>query len=110
MRIGIVGAGGRMGQMLVREVLGTEGVELVGAIDVPESPAHGHDAGLLARGRPCGVPIQDDPVPLFADADAVLELHRAGGDRALRRAGGAGQDGARESARPGWRAISSRRS
>jgi len=74
MRIGIVGAGGRMGQMLVREVLGTEGVELVGAIDVPESPAHGHDAGLLARGRPCGVPIQDDPVPLFADADAVLDF------------------------------------
>lgn len=74
MRIGIVGAGGRMGQMLVREVLGTEGVTLVGAIDLPDSPARGHDAGLLASGTPCGVSIHDDPVPLFADADAVLDF------------------------------------
>jgi 4-hydroxy-tetrahydrodipicolinate reductase len=74
MRIGIVGAGGRMGQQLIREVLATDGIDLVGAVDRPDSPAHGMDAGLVACGEPCGVPIHDDPVSLFADAEAVLDF------------------------------------
>jgi len=80
MRIGVVGAGGRMGRMLVREVLtGTgpdAGLELVGAVDRPDSGAQGVDAGLLSTGEPCGVLVHDDPVSLFADAEAVLDFTR----------------------------------
>ena len=74
MRIGIVGADGRMGQTLVRTVVGAEGCELIGAISKHDSPAQGMDAGMLAGLPPCGVRIGEDPVPLFADADAVIDF------------------------------------
>ena len=74
MRIGIVGADGRMGQTLLRTVIGAEGCELIGAISKHDSPAQGMDAGMLAGLEPCGVRIGEDPVPLFADADAVIDF------------------------------------
>ena len=74
MRIGIVGANGRMGRMLVREVIGAPDCELIGAISQHDSPAEGVDAGMLAGLDPCGVRIGEDPVPLFADADAVIDF------------------------------------
>ncbi len=74
MRIGIVGADGRMGQTLVRAVVAAEGCELIGAISQHDSPAQGMDAGMLAGLDPCGVRIGEDPVPLFADADAVIDF------------------------------------
>lgn len=74
MRIGIVGADGRMGRMLLREVIGDETCELIGAISQHDSPAEGVDAGMLAGLDPCGVRIGEDPVPLFADADAVIDF------------------------------------
>ena len=40
-RIGIVGAGGRMGRMLIEATLKGEGVALGAAFDVPGSPAMG---------------------------------------------------------------------
>ncbi len=74
MRIGIVGADGRMGQTLVRAVVAAEGCELIGAISKHDSPAEGMDAGMVAGLDPCGVRIGEDPVPLFADADAVIDF------------------------------------
>lgn len=74
MRIGIVGADGRMGQMLLREVIGSDSCELIGAISQHDSPSEGVDAGMLAGLDPCGVRIGEDPVPLFADADAVIDF------------------------------------
>src|SRR5512135_1064275 len=74
MKLGVVGCTGRMGRVLLREILAAEGVELVGAIDRPGTPTLGQDAGLLAGTGPAGVMVGDDPVPLFADADAVLDF------------------------------------
>ena len=74
MRIGIVGADGRMGKTLLRTVIGAEACELIGAISVHDSPAQGMDAGMLAGLKPCGVRVGEDPVPLFADADAVIDF------------------------------------
>lgn len=77
-RIGITGAAGRMGRMLIQTVLdATDGsVALHGAVGNEGSAAIGQDAGLLA-GRPaCGVIVSDDPVPLFATADAVIDFTR----------------------------------
>jgi len=51
-------------------------VALHGAVEHEGSAAIGQDAGLLA-GRPaCGVTVSDDPVPLFATADAVIDFTR----------------------------------
>ncbi|MFE0758782.1 4-hydroxy-tetrahydrodipicolinate reductase [Inquilinus sp. NPDC058860] len=77
-RIGITGAAGRMGRMLIRTVLDAAdgSVVLHGAVVSEGSAAIGQDAGLLA-GRPaCGVAVSDDPVQLFATADAVIDFTR----------------------------------
>ncbi len=77
MRLGVVGAGGRMGRMIIRQLAeeAATGVTLVGAVDRPEAPGLGLDAALMAGcGQPIGVRVGDDPVPLFADADAVIDF------------------------------------
>ena len=45
MKIAVVGAAGRMGQMLVRRIAATEGMSLAGASESPNSNAIGRDAG-----------------------------------------------------------------
>jgi 4-hydroxy-tetrahydrodipicolinate reductase len=78
MKIGVVGCAGRMGRMLVRQILAaareTGACELAGAAAREGSPAIGKDAGLLAGVDPCNVRVTEDPVPLFADADAVIDF------------------------------------
>ena len=46
-RVGIVGAGGRMGRMLLEVALKDEGIALGGAFDVPGSPAIGQTVEQL---------------------------------------------------------------
>lgn len=74
MRLVVVGAEGRMGRMLVRAVAATEGCELSGAIEREGSSALGQDAGTLAGIKPLGVPVTDDPLPVFAAAEGVLDF------------------------------------
>ena len=70
----IVGAGGRMGQTLIRTVDAMEGVRIVGAVERAGSPHLGKDAGELAGIGALGMPISDDPLPVFARADGVLDF------------------------------------
>jgi 4-hydroxy-tetrahydrodipicolinate reductase len=73
-KIGIVGCNGRMGQMLVREVLDTEGVALAGGTERPGSAAVGRDLGeLIGRGRN-GLCVGADAKTLFESADAVIDF------------------------------------
>ena len=44
-RVAVAGAGGRMGRALVEAVVAHPGLVLAAALDVPGSPALGHDAG-----------------------------------------------------------------
>lgn len=74
MKIGIVGGGGRMGQMLIRQVARTEGATLAGVTDRDGSPVLGQDAGLLAGLGPLGVAVTADPAALFAASDAVIDF------------------------------------
>lgn len=74
MKFGVVGSSGRMGRLLIAQILKTPEAELVGAAGQAGSPAIGHDAGLFAGVDPCGVRVTDDALPLFADADAVLDF------------------------------------
>lgn len=74
MRLVVVGAAGRMGRMLIKAVAEAEGCALVGAVERAGSPALGHDAGTLAGLGDLGVPVTDDPLPLFARADGVLDF------------------------------------
>jgi len=70
----IVGAAGRMGRTLIRTVEETEGVRVVGAIEREGSPFLGQDAGVVAGLPALGVAITDDPLPVFAAAQGVLDF------------------------------------
>lgn len=78
MKIAIAGASGRMGRMLIQQVLDTEGVTLSGALDVPGAAAVGQDAGLFL-GRDTGVAISDDAQSVIAQADCLIDFTRPEG-------------------------------
>lgn len=71
----VVGCAGRMGRMLVQAVLDADGVMLSGATERPGHDWIGQDLGeALGLGRPMGLIVSDDPLPLFAGAQAVLDF------------------------------------
>ncbi len=74
MALVVVGAGGRMGQALIRAIAETPGVRLSGAVEREGSPLLGRDAGELAGTGAGGVAISDDPLPVFARAGGVLDF------------------------------------
>ncbi len=74
LRIGIVGAGGRMGRMLVHVVAETEGCVLAGASEALGSENLGKDAGTLAGIEAAGVTITDDTAAMFEGMDAVIDF------------------------------------
>ena len=70
----ITGASGRMGQMLIREVLESERCTLVGALERPGHDWVGQDVGQAMGGAAVGVPVTDDPLEVFAKAQAVIDF------------------------------------
>jgi 4-hydroxy-tetrahydrodipicolinate reductase len=74
MRLVVVGAAGRMGRMLVKAIAEAEGCRVVGAVEREGSPALGQDAGTLSGLGPLGIAVTDDPLPVFAAADGVLDF------------------------------------
>lgn len=74
LNVAIVGAGGRMGQMLVREVTMSQHCRVSGATDREGAPHLGTDAGELAGVKALGVHITDDPAPVIARAQAVIDF------------------------------------
>lgn len=65
----ITGATGRMGQEVVRAVLGANDMELVGAVAADH---HGQDIGEVVGVRPVGLPVLDELTPALAAQPEVL--------------------------------------
>jgi len=63
----VAGASGRMGQTLIRAVAETDGFVLVGAFEAKGKAGIGKDLGN-------GIVVSDDPLPLLAKADALLDF------------------------------------
>lgn len=78
MKIAIAGASGRMGRMLIETVLAADDAELVGALDRPDSPAIGHDAGAFL-GQNTGVKITGDIDAALRDAEFLIDFTRPEG-------------------------------
>jgi 4-hydroxy-tetrahydrodipicolinate reductase len=76
--VAVAGAGGRMGRMLIEAVLASTDCRLVGALDVPGSPALGQDAGAFA-GRDTGVAITSDVRAGLGDAQVLIDFTRPEG-------------------------------
>jgi 4-hydroxy-tetrahydrodipicolinate reductase len=72
--IGVLGCAGRMGRMLLQEVLATPGCKLVGATERPGHAALGRDLGELAGMGPLGLVATEDAAKLFALAEALLDF------------------------------------
>ncbi|SFB01517.1 dihydrodipicolinate reductase [Poseidonocella pacifica] len=70
----ITGASGRMGQMLIRTVLESDRARLVGALERLGHEWVGRDIGEAMGGARVGAMVSDDPLELFARAQAVIDF------------------------------------
>ena len=77
MKIAIVGAAGRMGQMLVRQIARTDGCTLAGASESAGSNALGRDAGEVAGLERAGVAIAAAEVVIDFTVPAATVAHAA---------------------------------
>lgn len=75
-RIGILGAAGRMGQMVAREILSRQdgACVLAAAVDHDKSWALGRDSGEMLGAGPCGVKISADKEGAFAACDVLIDF------------------------------------
>jgi 4-hydroxy-tetrahydrodipicolinate reductase len=78
LNVAIAGASGRMGRVLLETVAQAPDARLVGALERPQSPFLGRDAGELV-GAPCGVAISDDIERTLATADVLIDFTRPEG-------------------------------
>ena len=76
--VAVAGSSGRMGRMLVEAVLASPDCTLTGALDLPDSPALGQDAGAFL-GRHSGVAITADLPTGLAGADVLIDFTRPEG-------------------------------
>jgi len=74
LRIVVAGAGGRMGQTLIRAIAQSSDLELSGALEAHGHPDLGADAGVLAGLPALNVPLTDDPLPAIASAQALIDF------------------------------------
>jgi 4-hydroxy-tetrahydrodipicolinate reductase len=77
-RIGIVGAGGRMGRMLIEATLKDETLSLGAIFEVLGSPFIGKTAGELV-GLPCDLRVIDSVAAGLADIDCLIDFTRPAG-------------------------------
>ena len=73
-RIGVLGAAGRMGQMLVRQIAETAGAVLAAACDRPGHAAIGRDAGEFAGLERLGIAIGADAAAIFRASEVVIDF------------------------------------
>jgi 4-hydroxy-tetrahydrodipicolinate reductase len=72
--VAVTGVAGRMGRMLAAAVAESAAARLVGATVRPGHPWAGRDLGEAMGGQASGVPVVDDPLEVFAGAQAVLDF------------------------------------
>ncbi len=70
----ITGVSGRMGQMLVREVLASDRLRLVAGVERVGHDWIGRDLGEAMGGASLGISVTDDALEAFARAQAVIDF------------------------------------
>jgi 4-hydroxy-tetrahydrodipicolinate reductase len=74
LRIGVMGAGGRMGRALAHAILEAKDCTLVGGTEAADAATLGADLGTLAGLAPCGATVTADASDVIARADAILDF------------------------------------
>ena len=72
-RIGVLGAGGRMGRILIQAVH-EAGYQLAAAVERPESSLVGTDAGELAGIGSLGVKVVGSLEAVVKDCDVIIDF------------------------------------
>jgi len=70
----ITGASGRMGQMLIDEVTASDKAKLIGVLEREGHEWVGKDLGEATGRGAIGVPVFDDPLEAFREAQAVIDF------------------------------------
>ncbi len=78
MKIAIAGSSGRMGRTLIEAVLSDRDLTLSAALEVPDSPQLGKDAGETL-GHVCGIAISADYAAGIAASDCLIDFTRPEG-------------------------------
>ena len=73
-KVGITGAAGRMGRMLVQAIHESDGLVLGGALERPGHDSLGRDPGELAGVAATGVSITDDVAACVAAVDTLVDF------------------------------------
>jgi 4-hydroxy-tetrahydrodipicolinate reductase len=73
-RIGVIGCAGRVGRMLIADIVATEGCVLSGGIARPGSAGLGRDLGELAGLGRVGIAVGDNSEQLLRDSDVAIEF------------------------------------
>jgi 4-hydroxy-tetrahydrodipicolinate reductase len=74
MRLAVMGAGGRMGRMLIQAIHAAPGARLAATLERKGSDLLGQDAGVLAGLGPIGVAITDDLAALAGQIDGLVDF------------------------------------
>jgi len=72
--IAVMGASGRMGQMLIDTILASDKAHLAGVTERPGHDWVGRDLGMVMGRAPMGVIVQDDPLEVIVKAQAVIDF------------------------------------
>ena len=75
-RVIINGACGRMGRLIIQSVAQQDDMKLVGAIEYPQHPQIGTDAGVVAGIGEIGVAITGKLAEVLESADVVIEFSK----------------------------------
>jgi 4-hydroxy-tetrahydrodipicolinate reductase len=82
-RVGLLGAAGRMGRLLAAAILAAPDLRLVLAIEHGDHPLLGRDVGLIAGVDPCGRVLEPLQEGAAAVVDAFVDFSLPAGTRAL---------------------------
>src|SRR5205823_4005922 len=73
-RIGVIGCAGRVGRMLIADIVASEGCELAGGAAKPESAAVGQDLGEFAGVGRVGIAATGDARQVLRDSDVAIDF------------------------------------
>ncbi len=77
LNIGVVGANGRMGQMLIAEVIHNNKTKLIATTEKAGGQLIGQDIGLAIFAKEIGVIVSDNADDMFKKSDVVIDFSHA---------------------------------
>ena len=76
-KVAVHGAAGRMGRMLVAQIMGDSETELSGALEREDCTLLGQDAGTVAGLAPVGIKISSDAKTVLSASNALIVFSAA---------------------------------